>query len=155
MSAEMNTGLVQHAPGSPAARRLPPIAEVAVASLVLVITSGIYLVSYLPQRAPLGPVVGLLAASGALLVVNAVLVSSLRPFAWRSFFQVAGWALVAYLVIGGLLEFIFVFDHTRGTLLVVLTLSLVIFALDVPLLWGFSVARYQDPAPRALANTEA
>jgi hypothetical protein len=25
-------------------------------------------------------------------------------------------------------------------------LSLVVFALDIPLLFGFSVARYQDPA---------
>jgi hypothetical protein len=29
---------------------------------------------------------------------------------------------------------------------VVLTLSLIVFALDIPLLLGFSVARYQDPA---------
>jgi len=88
----------------------------------------------------------LLAAAGALLVADVVLVSRLRPFAWRVFFQVAGWALVAYVVIAGLLEFTFVFDHTRGSLLVVLTLSLAAFALDIPLLLGFSVARYQDPA---------
>jgi len=101
---------------------------------------------HLPERAPLGPAVGLLAAAGALLVADVVLVSRLRPFAWRVFFQVAGWALVAYVVIAELLEFTFVFDHTRGSLLVVLTLSLAAFALDIPLLLGFSVARYQDPA---------
>jgi hypothetical protein len=141
----MSAGLAHREPGSRAASRLPPVAELAVASLALVIVSGIYLVAHLPQRAPLGPAVGLLAAAGALLVVDAVLVGTLRPFAWRVFFQVAGWTLVAYLVIGGLLEFIFIFDHTSGAMLAVLTLSLVVFALDIPILFGFSVARYQDP----------
>jgi hypothetical protein len=130
-------------------RGLPPVGVVAVTSLALVIVAGIYLVAHLPQRAPLGPAVGLLVAAGALLIANGVLIGSLRTFAWRVFFQVAGWSLVAYVVIGGLLEYIFVFDHTRGSMLVVLTLSLVIFALDIPILFGFSVARYQDPAPQS------
>jgi hypothetical protein len=137
-------------PGSLVARRLPPIAELSVLSMALVIAGGIYLVAHLPQRAPLGPAVGLLAAAGALLVANAVLVSLLRPFAWRVFFQVAGWVLVAYVVIGGMLEFTFIFDDTRGALLVVLTLSLLVFALDIPILLGFSVARYQDLAQPAV-----
>jgi hypothetical protein len=146
----MSAGLVPREHGSRGARRLPPVTELAVACMALVIVAGIYLVAHLPQRAPLGPAVGLLAAAGALLVADAALVSSLRPFAWRVFFQVAGWTLVAYLVIGGLLEFIFVFDHTAGAMLVVLTLSLVVFALDIPILFGFSVARYQDPALPAI-----
>jgi hypothetical protein len=133
-------------PGSVVTRRLPPIAELAVVSMALIIAGGIYLVAHLPQRAPLGPAVGLLAAGGASLVASAALVSRLQPFAWRVFFQVSGWVLLAYVVIGGMLEFVFVFDHTRGSLLVVLTLSLLVFALDIPILLGFSVARYQDPA---------
>jgi len=137
-------------PGSLVARRLPPVAELAVASMALVITGGIYLVAHLPQRAPLGPAVGLLAAAAVLLVADAALVSRLRTFAWRVFFQVAGWVLVAYVVIGGMLEFTFVYDGTRGALLVVLTLSLLVFALDIPMLLGFSVARYQDPAQPAI-----
>jgi hypothetical protein len=132
--------------GSLVARRLPPVAELAVVSMALVIAGGIYLVAHLPERAPLAPAVGLLVTAGVVLVADAALVSSLRPFAWRVFFQVAGWVLVAYVVIGGMLEFIFVFDDTRGALLVVLTLSLLVFALDIPILLGFSVARYQDPA---------
>jgi peptidoglycan/LPS O-acetylase OafA/YrhL len=141
----MNSDLASRTPESSVGRRLPPVAELAVASLALVIVAGIYLVAHLPQRASLGPAVGLLAAAGVLLVANAGLVGSVRPFAWRVFFRVAGWSLVAYLVIAGLLEFIFIFDHTRGALLVVLTLSLLVFALDIPILFGFSVARYQDP----------
>jgi hypothetical protein len=146
----MSTDILPAEPGSQVARRLPPVAELSVVSMALVISGGIYLVAHLPQRAPLGPAVGLLAAAGVLLVANAALVSSLRPFAWRVFFQVAGWVLVAYLVIGGMLEFTFIFDDTRGALLVVLTLSLLVFALDIPILLGFSVARYQDPAQPAI-----
>jgi hypothetical protein len=139
-------------PGSLAVRRLPPVAELSVVSMALVIAAGIYLVAHLPQRAPLGPAVGLLAAAGVLLVANAVLVRTVRPFAWRVFFQVAGWVLAAYIVIGGMLEFIFIYDGTRGALLVVLTLSLLVFALDIPVLLGFSVARYQDPDQPAVES---
>jgi hypothetical protein len=42
-------------------------------------------------------------------------------------------------VIAGLLEVISVLDHTRGGTPVVLTLMLVLFAVDVPLLYTFSV----------------
>jgi len=143
----VSAGLQQRGPDPDAARRLPPIAELTMTSMALVIAGGIYLAAHLPERAPLSLPVGLLAGAGALLVLAATLVSLLRRFAWRVFFQVAGWTLVAYVVIAGLLEFIFVFDHTRGAMLAVLTLSLVVFALDIPLLFGFSVARYQDPAP--------
>jgi hypothetical protein len=143
----MSADLEQAAPGSVADRRLPPVAELLMASMACVVAGGIYMAAHLPQRASLGPAVGLLAAGAALLAVAAGLVSSLRPFAWRTFRQVAGWAVVAYVVIAGLLEFTFVYDHTRGSLLLVLTLSLVVFALDIPLLLGFSVARYQEPGP--------
>ena len=134
-------------PTTPAGRRLPPVTEMAMASMSLVIVSGIYLAAHLPRRAPLGPSVALLAASGAVFLAALVLVGRVRPFAWDVFFRVAGWALAAYLVIGGMLEFVFVFDHTRGSMLAVLTLSLLLFALDVPLLLAFTVARYQEAGP--------
>ena len=142
----MTADLEQSAPGSVVERRFPPIAELIMASMACVIAGGIYMAAHLPQRAPLGPAIGLLCAGAALLVVAAALTSRLRPFAWQTFRLVAGWAVVAYVVIAGLLEFTFVYDHTRGSLLLVLTLSLIVFALDIPLLLGFSVARYQDPA---------
>jgi hypothetical protein len=124
-------------------RRLPPVAEMAVGSMALVIVGGIYLAAHLPHGAPLGAAVGLLAAGGALMVGAVVSLSRVRPFAWSTFFLVVRWALLAYLVITGLLEFVFVFDGTRGSTLVVLTLMLAVFAVDVPLVIGFTVARYQ------------
>jgi hypothetical protein len=128
-------------------RKFPPVAQMAVASMALVIVAGIYLAAHLPHRPPLGPAVALLVAAGVLLVVDVATVGRLKNFAWDVFFRVGGWALLGYGVISGMLEFVFVFDHTRGSSLVLLTLSLLVFALDIPLLLAFSVARYQDVGP--------
>ncbi len=124
-------------------RRLPPVAELAVGSLALMLAGGVYLAAHLPRHPPLGPVVGLLVAGAVLTSVALVLLSRLRPFAWRTFFLVARWALAAYAVITGVGVFIFVYDHTGGSTLVVLVLSLVVFAIDVPTVIAFTVARYE------------
>jgi hypothetical protein len=125
-------------------RQLPPITEVAVASLILIVTGGIYLASYLPHTAPLGPAIGLLTASGVLSLANIVALSRVRSFAWDQFFLVGRWAFLAYIIIAGILEFVFVLDHTHGSMLLVLTCMLAVFAVNVPLLLAFSVARYQQ-----------
>lgn len=132
------------ASGTLAERKLPPIAEMIIASMAFVIASGIYLASFLPKRASLGPVVVMLVISGLFLLAAIVTTSRLADFAWDSFFLVAKWAMLAYLVISGTLEFVFVFDGTRGSMLAVFTVSLAIFALDIPMLLSFSVARYQE-----------
>lgn len=127
----------------PAGRALPPVAEVAVVSMALVIMGGIYMAAHLPASPPLGVPVGLLIAAGLLVLANVAQLARLRKFAWTTFFLVAKWALVAYLVITGMLEYIFVLDGTRGSTLVVMTVMLAVFAVDVPVLLAFSVARYQ------------
>ena len=134
------------APRTPFARR-PPVPAICVLSMSLVLSGGIYLAAYLPRRAPLGPAVGLVAAAGASLIAAIALVAGLRQFAWDTFFVVAKWALLAYAVIAGVLEYVFIYDGTRGTMLVLLTVSLVVFAVDIPVLFGFSVARFQAPHP--------
>ena len=53
--------------------------------------------------------------------------------------------LLAYLVIAGMLEYVFVYDDTRGTQLLILSLMLLVFAVNIPMLLAFSVARFQDP----------
>ena len=121
------------------ARRLPPIAEIAVAALALIVVGGITLASRLPHPAPLPVLVALLA--------DVVLLARLRDFAWPVFFTVAKWTLLAYAVMYGILEFTFIYDHVTGSTLVVLTLMLTVFSVDVPLLFGFSVARYADTRP--------
>jgi hypothetical protein len=124
-------------------RKLPPIGEVAMATIAFVVAGGVYLASYLPRRAPLGPAFAILGVAAVLLVGNVFTLSRLRDFAWDKFFLVAKWGLIAYLIIAGMLEYVFVLDHTRGSVLVILTLMLTIFAVDIPMLLAFSVARYQ------------
>jgi hypothetical protein len=126
-------------------RRFPPFTQIGMASLALIVAGGIYLSSHLPQHVPLGPAVALLAASAVLLAGNLLSLTRVQDFAWDRFRQVAKWALLAYLVTAGMIEYAFLRDHLSGGPLVVLTLSLVVYALQVPTLIGFTVARYDQP----------
>ena len=128
-------------------RRLPPVTAVAMASLALIVAGGIYLSSHIPGHVPLTPAVVLLAASTVLLIGNMLSLARVKNFAWPRFFQVARWSLLAYVVIAGLIEYTFLRNHLRGGPLVILTLSLVVFAVHVPTLVGFTVARYYDVEP--------
>jgi hypothetical protein len=134
---------------SPAGRRPPPVAELAVASVALMLIGGVYLAAHLPGHPGLAVPVATVAAGALLTAVDLVLLSRIRPFAWPVFFLVFRWALVAYLVIAGLLGFVFIRDHTPGATLAVLVATLVVFAVDVPLILAFTVARYADPGPAA------
>jgi hypothetical protein len=124
-------------------RKVPPVTTLWMLSIGLIAGGVSYLAAYLPKRAPLAPAVGLLAAAAVLLVAGVVLLARQRDFAWRRFFQVGGWTLLAYVVIAGMIEYAFVYDHTRGSVLVVMTLMLVVFGLAPPLLVAFTVARFQ------------
>lgn len=132
-------------------QHLPPVTELGMLSLALVIAGGIYLTAHLPSHVPLGPAFALLAASVVVLAVNMILLSRVRDFAWQRFFQIAKWSFLAYLVIAGMLEYVFLRNHTSGGSLVVLTLSLAVFAVNVPMLVGFTVARYDVPGDRVAA----
>jgi hypothetical protein len=123
-------------------RRLPPVTQLGMLSLALVLVAGIYLSAHLPQHVSLGPAVALLAASALVLAANMLALARVKGFAWGRFFEVARWALLAYAVIAGMIEYVFLRNHTSGGALVVLTLSLVMFAVNVPGLIGFTVARY-------------
>jgi hypothetical protein len=126
-------------------QRLPPVTELGMASLALIVAGGIYLSSHIPQHVPLAPAVALLAASAALLVVNLTLLARVKGFPWDRFFAVARWALLAYFVTAGMIEYVFLQNHLSGGTLIVLTLSLIIYAVHVPTLIGFTVARYYAP----------
>jgi hypothetical protein len=125
--------------------KYPPVTQLAMASLTLIVIGGIYLASHLPQHVSLVPAIVLLVASALLLAINIFLLAQVKDFAWGRFFQVAKWSLLAYLAIGGMIEYVFVRNHTRGGALVVLTLSVAVFVIHVPTLVGFTVARYYQP----------
>lgn len=124
-------------------RALPPVTPLATTSLALVVIGGIYLAAHLPQRVPLAPAVVLLAASALLLAVNLALLIRVKDFAWTRFLTVGRWALLAYIVTAGMIEYVFLRDGVRGGPLVVLTLSIVVYAIHVPVLIAFTVARYE------------
>ncbi|HEU5362838.1 MAG TPA: hypothetical protein VFU56_05815 [Gaiellaceae bacterium] len=124
-------------------RKLPPVTEIGAAAMVAVALGVIFNAAYLPKHAPTGVAVAILVVAAALELTNVVLLSRIQGFAWERFRQVAGWFLAAYLVIAGMIEYAFIYDHTRGTQLVILTLLLALFMLNVPVLIAFTVARYQ------------
>ena len=136
-------------------RRLPPVTQLGMLSLGLIVAGVIYLSAHLPEHVALGPAIALLAASALLLTGSVVSLWRTEGFAWARFLEVGRWALLAYSVIAGLIEYVFLRNDTSGGPLVVLTLSLVVFALTVPVLIAFTVARYDVPGAEADGEGEA
>ncbi|HVS85285.1 MAG TPA: hypothetical protein VHD91_06615 [Gaiellaceae bacterium] len=128
--------------------RGPKVTELGMLSIGLVAAGVIYLAAYLPKRAPLLPAVLLLAAAVLVLALNVALILRSPGFALWRFRQVAGWMLLVYLVVAGMLEFTFLRDHTHGSMLAVMTLLLATFMLNVPVLAGYTVARFEVRAAR-------
>jgi hypothetical protein len=124
-------------------RKLPPVTEIGAAAMVAVALGVIFNAAYLPKHAPTAVAVAILIVAAALELTNLFLLSRIEGFAWARFKQVAGWFLLAYAAIAGMIEYAFVYDHTRGTQLVILTLLLALFMLNVPVLAAFTVARYE------------
>ena len=125
-------------------RTLPPVTQLAMTSLALILIGGIYLASHLPQQVPLTPAWTLLGASTLLLAINLIALSRVKDFAWKKFFAVGRWALLAYAITAGLIEFAFLRDGMSGGPLVVLTLSIIVYAIHVPVLIAFTVAQYEQ-----------
>jgi hypothetical protein len=124
--------------------RLPPVTQVGMFSLALIVAAGIYLSAHLPNHVSLAPAIVLLSASALLLAGNLATLTRVPGFAWDRFFEIARWALLAYSIIAGMIEYAFVRNHLSGGPLIVLTLALMVFAVHVPVLIGFTVARYAD-----------
>ena len=126
-------------------RPYPPIAWLTTGALVSIVTGGILIASYAPRRAPLGAAVALLVVGAALLATGWILLSRQRVFSWTTFRNVLKWALLAYVIEAGMIEFAFVRNHARGSTLLTVTLMLVVFATAVPSTIAFTVARYATP----------
>jgi hypothetical protein len=123
---------------------MPPVGWLSTCALGLVVVGGILLASYAPRVAPLAAAAALLCVAVALLLAAGLLLARIKDFAWETFANVFKWALAAYVITAGMIEFAFVHDHTRGSSLVLVTLMLVIFALSVPTTIAFTVARFVD-----------
>ena len=129
-------------------RKLPPVTEIGAASMIAIAGGVIFNAAYLPKHAPKAGAIVFLVVAASLVLVNVVILTRIADFARHRFKQVAAWSLLAYAVIGGMIEYAFVFDHTRGFQLVVLTLMLALFVINVPILIGFTVARYAQADER-------
>ncbi len=112
-------------------------------SLGLIVAGGIYLAAHIPNHVPLTPAIVLLIASALLLAGNLVSLGRVDGFAWARFREVGKWALLAYSITAGLIEYAFLQAGLRGGALLVLSLSLVVYAVHVPVLIAFTVARYE------------
>lgn len=123
-------------------KNLPPVTAIGMTSLALIVAGGIYLSAHLPNHVPLAPAIALLALSALLLFGNMFMLSRAEDFYWTRFFQVGKWALLAYGITAGMIEYAFLRNGLSGGSLVVLTLSIVIYAVHVPMLIAFTVARY-------------
>jgi hypothetical protein len=145
----MEAGTAAGPPAMPEPRPMPPVTQVGMASLALIVAGGIYLAAHLPQSVPLTPAIVLLALSAILLAANLFSLTRVEDFAWWRFFQVGRWALLAYAITAGLIEYAFLRNGLSGGPLVVVSLSLVVYALHVPMLIAFTVARYAEPTPQA------
>jgi hypothetical protein len=139
------TAATEETPRLRSERRLPPVAEVAISSLVLAVVGGIVMASYVPRRPPLGLPLALLAVSALLTSSAVIMIVRVRNFPWHTFFLVARWALLAYVVSAGVIELSFVHNHARGGPLAVVTGMLVVFAVDVPLIIAYTVTRFTTP----------
>lgn len=129
---------------SPYSAPRPPIGMMCQMSLGFLVTSAVVLAAQIPGLHDVAVPIVLSAASWLLFLIGVSMLAHVGPFAWRVFRLVASRELLAELVVGGMLEFVFVYDHTPMRALAIFTSLLVVFMLDVALLIAFTVARYQE-----------
>jgi hypothetical protein len=129
-------------------RRLPPVIEVGCLGLVLAIAGVIYLSAHIPGHPSLAPAIALLGASAATVAGNVVALARIRPFAWTMFWKVWRWTMLGYAILAGMLMYVFIYDKIATGQLTLLVATLAVFAVDIPTMLAFSVARFQ-PAGRS------
>ena len=127
-----------------AEKQFPKAVEAVTVSLAAVVVGGVWLGSHAPRRPPLALPTLLLIVAATLLMAGVFMVTRVAGFSWDTFVRVGRWALLAYIIAAGMIEFAFVRNHTRGAPLAVVTGMLVVFALDVPFIIATTVARYDD-----------
>jgi len=120
----------------------PVVACITGTIISCILAAGIIL-AHLPGPAPLWGSVLWLCIASVLTLTSIVLILRKRPFARGLFFKVAKWVFLYILVLSGMGEYVIVFDGTRGGPLVIMTIILALFLINIPMLWGFSVARHE------------
>ena len=120
-----------------------PIVACIVGTIISCILAAGIIIVYIPAEAPMwGPIMWVCIAA-VLTVATIVLILRKKPFARKRFFTVAQWVFLYILVLSGMAEYVMAFDGMRGKTLVVMTIILLLFLVNIPMLWGFSVARHE------------
>ena len=124
--------------------QFPKAVEVVTVSLAAVVVGGVWFGAHATSRPPLGLPTVMLIVGAVLLLIGFMMIVRVVGFSWDTFVRVGRWALLAYVIAAGMIEFAFVRNHTRGAPLAVVTGMLIVFALDVPFLIATTVARYEE-----------
>jgi hypothetical protein len=120
-----------------------PVVGCTLASIVCAFLSVGIIAAYLPRPVPLTWPVGFLIASVVLLAAALGFLLRRRSFAWWLFFRVARWVLVLTLVFTAMAVYVFVLDGTPVKTMAIMAAVLLLTAIDIPVLIGFSVARHE------------
>lgn len=120
----------------------PVIACITGAVISCILAAGI-IIAHFPESAPMWGSIMWLGIAATLTIATITLILRKKPFARKRFFTVAKWVFLYILVLTGMGEYVIIFDGTRGEPLVLITVILLLFLVNIPMLWGFSVARHE------------
>ncbi len=126
-------------------QRSPAVACMVGTIISCILAAGI-IVAHVPQPAPLWGSIMWVCVGAVLTGVTIVLILTKQRFARRLFFTVAKWVFLYILVLTAMGEYVIALDGMRGEPLVIMTAVLLLFLVNIPMLWGFSVARHERPA---------
>jgi hypothetical protein len=122
--------------------RSPAVACIVGTIVSCILAAGIIIV-HIPAPAPMWGSIMWVCIAAVLTVATIVLILRKKPFARKRFFTVAKWVFLYILVLTGMGEYVMAFDGMRGEPLVVMNIILLLFLVNIPMLWGFSVARHE------------
>ncbi len=123
-------------------RSSPIILCITVTVISCILAAGI-MIAHFPGPAPLWGSWMWVGIAAGLTIASTILILRRKPYARKLFFKVAGWVFLYILILTGVGEYVIVFDGMRGEPLVIMTIILILFLINIPLLWGFSVARHE------------
>jgi hypothetical protein len=120
-----------------------PVVACIVGTIISCILAAGIIIAHVPEPAPMWGSIMWVCIAAVLTVATVVLILRKKPFARKRFFTVAKWVFLYILVLSGMGEYVMAFDGMRGETLVVMTVILLLFLVNIPMLWGFSVARHE------------
>jgi hypothetical protein len=120
-----------------------PVVACIVGTIISCILAAGIIIAHVPEPAPMWGSIMWVCIAAVLTVATVVLILRKKPFARKRFFTVAKWVFLYILVLSGMGEYVMAFDGMRGEALVIMTVILLLFLVNIPMLWGFSVARHE------------